>query len=227
MKVNLNDGTSHEIDPNKDVIKAVNPKIVPKYANFDSTIKHLTKENFSHAEFCNRDRTHVRVWYHNPDRKDLKPGEHDHFIVDLEDQTADGGPHPYIKRLFEITTLDAIHETTYKRNKQYERMFKEFAIQCAKDQGLVIDPIAYYDSDTGTSKIDTKFFGQTLKLLFNDFNENESKEDLFVVKLAAFELDLVKNSNNREIKSRLRKAKTPIEVLETLMELKTISEIPV
>ena len=54
-----------------------------------------------------------------------------------------------------------------------------------------------------------------------------SKEDLFVVKLAAFELDLVKNSNNREIKSRLRKAKTPIEVLETLMELKTISEIPV
>ena len=110
MKVNLNDGTSHEIDPNKEVIKAVNPKIVPKYANFDSTIKYLTKENFSHAEFCNRDRTHVRVWYHNPDRKDLKPG------LDRLRKNRDNDPNQTIERLVEFKIKRNELKLTKKKN---------------------------------------------------------------------------------------------------------------
>ena len=63
--------------------------------------------------------------------------------------------------------------------------------------------------------------------MFNEFDSEKSKEDLFIIKLAAFELDLIKNSNDREQKARLRKAKSPIEVLEVLMEMKSLTEIPV
>ncbi len=219
MKVNLQDGTTTEVDPAK-VINTPQEHI-KRFSNEDETIRHLTKENLDRAEFTNDDRTVIMCYFRNPERKDLKEGQLDSFCVNLEDKTSDGETHPYIKRIFEITTLDEIHEWTYKRIKQNQKMFREFAIKTAKDQGLVIDPIAYYDNDTGTSKIDTKFFGQTLALMFNDFDEEKSKEDLFIIKLAAFELDLVKNSDNREIKSKLRKAKTPIEILNILLELKS------
>ena len=225
MKVTMNDGSVNEAS--EQVILTPPTDTTANYANEDSTIKHLTKENFDRAEFTNDDRTHIRVWYHNPDRTDLTNGELDHFIANMEDTTSDGGEHPYLKRIFEITTLDDIHETTYKKVKNHEKIFKEFAIRTAKEQGLVIDPIAYYDNDSGSSKIDTKFFGQTLALLFNEFDSEKSKEDLFIIKLAAFELDLIKNSNDREQKARLRKAKSPIEVLEVLMEMKSLTEIPV
>ena len=50
---------------------------------------------------------------------------------------------------------------------------------------------------------------------------------MFIIKLTAFELDMVKNSTDRERKSQLRKAKTPLEVLNILIEMKEVSKIPV
>ena len=149
------------------------------------------------------------------------------IAVNLEDKTSDGKEHPYITKLFDLTDLDEMHENTWKRIKQEQKMWREFAIKIAKDDGLIIDPIAYYDSDTQSAKLDTKFFGQTLQLLFEDFDVEKQKEDLFIIKLAAFELDMVKSSNDRERKTKLRKAKTPLEVLTILLEMKELSEIPV
>ena len=76
-----------------------------------------------------------------------------------------------------------MHENTWKRLKQEQAMWREYAIKIAKQDGLIIDPVAYYDSDTQSSKLDTKFFGQTLQLLFNDFDVEKQKEDLFIIKL--------------------------------------------
>ena len=120
-----------------------------------------------------------------------------------------------------------MHENTWKRLKNDQKMWREFAVKIAKQDGLIIDPIAYYDNESQSSKLDTKFFGQTLQLLFGEFNEEKQKEDLFIIKLAAFELDMVKTSLDRERKSKLRKAKTPLEVLSILIEIKELSEIPV
>ena len=98
-----------------------------------------------------------------------------------------------------------------------DNSIKELA-HSIKEQGLLIDPIAYYDSETQSSKVDTKFYSYGLKLFFEDFDSDKQKEDLFIVKLAAFELDLVKNSENRDLKSKIRKAKDPIEILKILLE---------
>lgn len=223
MRVNTNSG-SHEV--NEQVIQTPQIKVA-NYANEDATIKNLTKETFDRAEFVNNDRTVVKIWWKNPEGHGNPDSELDHFIVNLEDRTTDGKEHPYITKLFELTNLDEMHENTWKRLKQEQAMWREYAIKIAKQDGLIIDPVAYYDSDTQSSKLDTKFFGQTLQLLFNDFDVEKQKEDLFIIKLAAFELDMVKNSTDRERKSQLRKAKTPLEVLNTLIEMKQVSEIPV
>jgi hypothetical protein len=219
IKVTTSNGEVNEIS--SDVISA--PKTEPNtettYANFDETIRYLNKDTFIRAEFINNERTHVRVWWKNPNRPEV---EEDFIAVNMEETTSDGKEHPYLTRIFELTNLDEMHENTYRRIKNQEKMFREFAIKVAKEQGLVIDPIAYYDNESETSRIDTKFFGYCLALFFNDFDSEKQKEDLFIVKLASFELDMVKNCDNRELKSKLRKAKNPIEILGILLEIKNL-----
>ena len=222
--VKTQDGISHEVTT---PVVETPQKNIANYANEDSTIANLTKETFVRAEFVDNDRTVVKIYWNNPEGHGNPDVELDHFTVNLEDKTSDGKEHPYITKLFDLTDLDEMHENTWKRIKQEQKMWREFAIKIAKDDGLIIDPIAYYHNDTQSAKLDTKFFGQTLQLLFEDFDEEKQKEDLFIIKLAAFELDMVKSSNNRELKTKLRKAKTPLEVLSILLELKDITEIPV
>ena len=224
MKVSTNDGATHEVVTPVQTTPQIN---VANYANEDSTIKNLTKETFAYAEFTNNDRTVCKIYWNNPDGHGNPDKELDHFTVNLEDKTSDGKEHPYITKLFELTDLDEMHENTWKRLKNDQKMWREFAIKIAKQDGLIIDPIAYYDNESQSSKLDTKFFGQTLQLLFGEFNEKKQKEDLFIIKLAAFELDMVKTSSDRERKSKLRKAKTPLEVLSILIEIKELSKIPV
>lgn len=224
MKVSTNDGATHKVVTPVQTTPQIN---VANYANEDSTIKNLTKETFAYAEFTNNDRTVCKIYWNNPDGHGNPDKELDHFTVNLEDKTSDGKEHPYITKLFELTNLDEMHENTWKRLKNDQKMWREFAVKIAKQDGLIIDPIAYYDNESQSSKLDTKFFGQTLQLLFGEFNEKKQKEDLFIIKLAAFELDMVKTSSDRERKSKLRKAKTPLEVLSILIEMKELSEIPV
>ena len=223
-QVNTIDGKTHKVST---TIKTTPQIKVANYANEDSTIKNLTKETFVKAEFVDNDRTVVKIYWNNPEGHGNPDAELDHFTINLEDKTSDGKEHPYITKLFELTDLDEMHENTWNRVKQEQKMWREFAIKIAKDDGLIIDPIAYYDNDTQSAKLDTKFFGQTLQLLFENFDAEKQKEDLFIIKLAAFELDMVKSSSDRERKTKLRKAKTPLEVLSVLLELKEITEIPV
>lgn len=197
---------------NATVIPAKNEPIIDTGINHDSSIL-WNEKNFIRAEFVNEERSTVRLFY-------LDDEKEQEFDIDINSRTQDGKEHPYVTRLFELTTLDDMHENTYKRIKYEEKMFKEYAIRVGKEQGLLIDPVAYYDTETQSTKVDTKFYSYGLKLLFEDFNADEQKEDLFILKLAAFEMDLVKDCQDKEMKSRLRKAKNPIEILHVLLEIK-------
>lgn len=197
---------------NATVIPAKNEPIIDTGINHDSSIL-WNEKNFIRAEFVNEERSTVRLFY-------LDDEKEQEFDIDINSRTQDGKEHPYVTRLFELTTLDDMHENTYKRIKYEEKMFKEYAIRMGKEQGLLIDPVAYYDTETQSTKVDTKFYSYGLKLLFEDFNADEQKEDLFILKLAAFEMDLVKDCQDKEMKSRLRKAKNPIEILHVLLEIK-------
>jgi hypothetical protein len=69
------------------------------------------------------------------------------------------------------------------------------------------------------NKSESKFHQSMLNFLF-DYNDKEQKEDLFSVKLASFELEKVKNCTNDLIKSKIRKAQTPLEVIQVISEIK-------
>ena len=49
-----------------------------------------------------------------------------------------------------------------------------------------------------------------------DQQSKEKQEGLFGAKVEAFELPVVTNSTNRELKSRIRKAKSTMEVIATV-----------
>ena len=160
------------------------------------------------VEYTDSERTTLRIFYEDNGEKEFTLLENDPSRKWLVDQ------------VYVLTSKDEIMENTYQRIVAEEASFKEFAIHQGKEQGYLIDPVAYYDSESNSAKVDTKFYTQSIKLFFNDFNSEKQKEDLFVCKLAAFELDIVKKCNDKELKSKIRKADNPLEVIETLIQIK-------
>ena len=96
-------------------------------------------------------------------------------------------------------TIDKLHERTVNRNREQRAIFEEQVVEIAKRDGLI------YDGDV----INTDLYKMFVKTIFNtELTEKEVKEQLFMFKLALFELDKIKESNNREMKAALRKAET-------------------
>ena len=55
--------------------------------------------------------------------------------------------------------------------------------------------------------------------IFADFNEEEDKERLFLFKLELFELDSIKKSKSRNLKSKLRKSKNLLEAIKAAVAI--------
>ena len=175
---------------------------------------------FDRAEYTDSARTTMRIFYENLEGNDQ---EGENFEFDFQEN--DPSRKWIVDQLYQLTDKDAIMENTYQRIVAEEASFKEFAIRLGKKEGYLIDPIAYYDSESNQAKVDTKFYTQSIKLFFGNFDLETQKEDLFVCKLAAFETDIVKNCKDKDLKSKLRKVQTPLEVIETLLEIKKNSEV--
>jgi len=96
-------------------------------------------------------------------------------------------------------TIDKLHERTVNRNREQRAIFEEQVLEIAKRDGLI------YDGDI----VNTDLYKMFVKAIFNtELTEKEVKEQLFMFKLALFELDKIKESDNREMKAALRKAET-------------------
>ena len=172
---------------------------------------------FDRCEYTDKDKTTLRIYYTN------EPGN-DQGDTEFNLLETDPSRKFIVDQIYQLTDKDEIMENTYQRIKAEEASFKEYAIRQGKKEGYLIDPVAYYDSESNSAKVDTKFYTQSIKLFFGPFNEEKQKEDLFVCKLAAFELDMVQKSEDKEVKSKLRKAKSPLEIIETLLEIRKSSE---
>ena len=160
------------------------------------------KDNFLTAYFIDSERQNIEIQATSEDKKKVYT-----YIIPYDENRGE------YKALMTMMNLDQLHETTYQKKKNERRLFEEEVIRIAQKDGLIMD----------SEKVDTKFYTQSIKLFFGDFNSETQKEDLFVCKLAAFELDMVKNCNDKELKSKIRKADNPLEVIETLIKIKKSS----
>ena len=109
------------------------------------------------------------------------------------------------KALMTMITLDQLHEYTYQRVKNERRLFEEQVIRIAQKDGLIMD----------SERIDTKFYPTLVNSLFE---EQDNADHVFALKLALFELDAIKNSENEEAKKELRKSKDKLDILSAAIQ---------
>jgi hypothetical protein len=155
---------------------------------------------FIDAYFTNNERTVVSILWEN-DKKEV-----------VEETVLAEANEPGWENLLNQpeVTIDKLHERTVNRNREQRAIFEEQVVEIAKRDGLI------YDGD----HINTDVYKMFVQTIFNtELEEKEVKEQLFMFKLALFELDKIKESNNREMKAALRKAETLPAALKIACEL--------
>lgn len=153
---------------------------------------------FLTAHFANNERTVAKAIYVDDEGNEIP------FVVSAEKG------NPQWEKILEKLSIDQLHENTYKHIKQAEENYKAEVMSIAKERGILLDiDGANSDSIKGL-----------LRLIFEqDEDEKVAKEKLFAFKLALFEFDEIKNSDNRDLKTQLRKAETIIDALSLGIEI--------
>lgn len=159
----------------------------------------IFKNQFITAYFIDNNRTTIEVLT----RESLDSNNQISTIIEYDPT------HPWCQALLDVCDLDTLHENTWNKIQSDKNAFEQSVLKIAKEQGLVYD----------TNKTETKFHTAMMDFLFN-YKETAEKEDLFVFKLASFELDVVKNCKDKDQKAAIRKAQTPLEVVKAISEIK-------
>ena len=155
----------------------------------------ITKENLIGAYFIDNDRKNIEVLTTSEDKKQIIP-----TIMPFDEN------NPSFKELTSIITVDQLHENTYQKKKDEQKIFEEKVMQIAKKDGLVLD-------DT---KIDSNSFAKIVNAIFE---QNENEDQLFALKLALFELTAIRDSKDLDLKKKLRQCKNKIDTLKVAFEL--------
>ena len=161
----------------------------------------LTKEyldkKFITAHFCDNEREQIEVITKSEDEKSVVS-----TVIPFDKK------HPWCEMLFEYITLDQLHENTWNKIQEERDNFKKMVWDIAKEDGIL--------QEVGKKNAED-VFGIINDFIFN-FSE-EKTEQLFAFKLALFELDKVKSANN-DIKSAIRKSKSPQDALMAVFSIK-------
>ena len=153
----------------------------------------ITKENFITASFIDGERKNIEILL----RDGTKVISH---IVEYDTK------YPVCQELLKVITLDELHENTWQKKKDERKDFEKVVKKVAQKEGLLKKIIENVDSD---------FF----KLLF-DFllsSKQEHIDRLFNFKIFLFEQDIVKNCKDEDLKTAIRKSKTPLEALDKFL----------
>lgn len=153
---------------------------------------------FIRAYFANNERTVVKAFYLNDEGSEVP------YVISAEDD------NPQWKNLLKYITIDDLHEATYKYIKQSDEDYKAEVMEIAKERGILLD---FDEANTDAHK-------KLLNVIFSPHeNEQTTKESLFAFKLALFEFDAIKDSNDKETKAKIRKADNTIDALEAAIHI--------
>ena len=152
------------------------------------------KDNFLTAHFIDNERQNIEIQATSEDKKKVYT-----YVIPYDENRDE------YKALMTMITLDQLHEYTYQRVKNERRLFEEQVIRIAQKDGLIMD----------SERIDTKFYPTLVTSLFED---QDNADHVFALKLALFELDAIKNSENEEAKKELRKSKDKLDILSAAIQ---------
>ena len=150
------------------------------------------------AHFANNERTNIELHWQSDD---------DDNEVRIEFCEANESDEVYNWLLTQIS-IDDLHEATALHIREQDAIYREAVIEIAKADGLMFDQ--------RSGMVDTaKLFTDVLF----DFDEDNQKELLFQIKLRVFEMEAVKNVKKPAVKTKIRKAKTVLEVVNEVSKL--------
>ena len=152
------------------------------------------KDNFLTAHFIDNERQNIEIQATSEDKKKVYT-----YVIPYDENRDE------YKALMTMITLDQLHEYTYQRVKNERRLFEEQVIRIAQKDGLIMD----------SERIDTKFYPTLVNSLFE---EQDNADHVFALKLALFELDAIKHSENEEAKKELRKSKDKLDILSAAIQ---------
>jgi hypothetical protein len=166
----------------------------------------FTKENYITSHFLNNERTTIEVIYKEKEKAIS-------YILECDPT------NEICKSLFNIVSLEEIHNNTGVKLKQEKKDFESLAIRIAKKSGLLKSK-----TNTITKEIEVeveKPISELLDTIFVDTikaDDENYKEEIFKTKLKAFEYDFIKSSKNRDLKAKLRKAETYLDIIRIVCE---------
>lgn len=108
----------------------------------------------------------------------------------------------FYKKLLQTFTTDEIYQMTDQKRKLNSQTFEIYVKDIALKYGLVYDPLIHNPQEK-----------LTVDNLFNPPAGDLGTDLLFNLKLKIFDLPEVTQSDNTELKKKLREAKTPLESL--------------
>jgi hypothetical protein len=152
------------------------------------------KDNFLTAYFVDNERMNIEIQTTTEDKKSVFT-----TIIPFKEE------NPQYQALNKFMTLDQLHESTFEKNKTEHELYKEQALNFAKEAGLVGNEIAKGN-----------YFGEIVKLITED---QENEDHLFALKLAVFEIDAVKDSVDIEKKKLIRQSKTKADLVYNALSI--------
>ena len=153
------------------------------------------KDHFIDAYFIDEERQNIEILATSEDKKKVFP-----TIIPFSEDN-----HMF-KALKSVMSVDELHERTYNKKKEERKLFEEQLLRIAKKDGFVIDE----------TKDKTSIFPTLIKTIIED---EKNEDHLFALKLALFEVDKIRDSENAELKSNIRKGKTKAEVLLNALKI--------
>jgi hypothetical protein len=159
---------------------------------------------FNTAHFTDNERTVIEVYWE-------KDG-----VIRTENIPAKAGDTRY-KNLMTHLNIDQLHENTYKFIRIQDEAYQNDVIRTAKERGLIYD----------VNSINSNIYKALVEVLLAPFDPIEDKEKLFMTKLQIFEVETIKSSTRKDLKSKLRKAKTVLDAFELAIQISKAVPAPV
>ena len=112
------------------------------------------------------------------------------------------------KAVLGVINDDQLMENTYTRRKAEKQAFIDLAVSVAKEDDVDLDPVLL-ESDSG-------YWPKFVSALFTDI---ENEDHLFALKLALFENEKIRSSEETDLKAELRQGKTKKDVLLAALKI--------
>jgi hypothetical protein len=151
----------------------------------------FNKDNFIEASFVDNERQNIEILTKSEDGKTVIP-----TVIPYDEN------NDMFKELMTIKTIDQLHEDTHNKKKEESRLYRQQAIEFAKEEGLMTSE----DFKIEEVKIVQGFLDYLLK-------DSENEDAIFALKLELFENDKIKNSEDSETKKSIRQAKNKADVI--------------